>query len=85
MDSDDLMVVGLVSIEDLLELHRWDVAEVAVQALGVVPVDPAEGRELDVFDGLPGPLASGSADELGLVVPVHGLSQGVDAPIVVNS
>ena len=77
MDSDVLMVVGLVSIEDLLELHRWDVAEVAVQALGVVPVDPAEGGELDVLDGLPWRRAGRAADQISLVVAVDGLGQGV--------
>ena len=47
------LAAGLAGVE-LLELGGWDVAEVAVQALGVVPVHPAERRELDLFDGLPG-------------------------------
>jgi hypothetical protein len=34
------------------ELDRWHVTEVAVEAFGVVPVHPAEGRELDFLDGL---------------------------------
>lgn len=76
---------GLASIERLLELGGRDVAEVAVKALRVVPVDPAEGREFEVLDALPRSWTGGSTDELGLVVPVHGLGQGVDAPIVVNS
>jgi len=43
--------------------------EVAVQTVVVVPVEPAEGGELDVLDGLPGPsLARRTADQLGLVV-----------------
>ena len=75
----------MVSIELLLELCGWDVAEVAVEALSVVPVHPSEGRELEVLDRLPGSGASGSADEFGLVVAVDGLGQGIDAPIVVNS
>ena len=33
-----------------LELGGWDVAEVAVQALRVVPVHPSEGGQLDVLD-----------------------------------
>ena len=48
--------------------------------LGVVPVHPPEGGQLDVFDRAPPPLA-GPADQLALVGPVDGLGQGVDAPI----
>ena len=84
-DSDQLFAVGLASIERLLELGGRDVAEVAVEALRVVPVHPAEGRELENFDGLPRLGACGASDEFGLVVAVHRLGQGVDAPIVVNS
>ena len=35
----------MVSIERLLELGGWDVAEVTVEALRVVPVHPAEDIE----------------------------------------
>jgi hypothetical protein len=69
---------------ELLELDGREVAEVAVQALGVVPVHPAERRELDFFDGLPRAGAGRAADQLGLVVAVDRLSQRVDAPIVVK-
>ena len=65
------------SVELLLELRGWEIAEVAVQALGVVPVHPAERRELDVLDGLPRAGAGGAADQLGLVVAVDGFGQGV--------
>ena len=65
------------SVERLLVLGRWPVGEVAVQAGGVVPVHPAQGGEFDVFDGLPRLLAGGSADQLGLVVAVDRLGQGV--------
>src|SRR4051794_13068992 len=51
------------SVEAGLELGGRDVAEVAVQALSVVPVHPAERGELDVFDGLPGAAAGGAADQ----------------------
>ena len=52
--------------------------QVAVQAFVVVPVDPTEGGELDVLDGLPGSsLTGGAADQFGLVVAVHGLGQSV--------
>ena len=52
-----LLGVGLValvgSVEVLLEVGGREVTEVAVQALGVVPVHPAERGELDVVDGSP--------------------------------
>ena len=67
----------LDSIERLLELDGRDVAEVAVETLGVVPVDPAERRELEVLDALPWPGSGGSANELGLVVAVDRLRQGI--------
>ena len=54
MDSDDLVVVGAVSIEGLLVLGRRGVAELAVEPLGVVPVDPTEGDKFDVLEALPG-------------------------------
>ena len=54
-DFDQGLVAPLCSVELRLELDRRDVAEVAVQPLGVVPVDPAQGRQLDVLDGSPGP------------------------------
>ncbi len=76
-----LLGVGLCgpfgSVEVLLELCGREIAEVAVQALGVVPVHPAERRQFDVFDGLSGAAARGSADQLGLVEPDHGFGEGV--------
>ncbi len=41
-----------------------------MQAFGVVPVHPTERREPDILDGLPRSLIR-SADEFGLVEPVH--------------
>src|SRR5581483_1314783 len=64
------------SVVSGFELGGGRVAEVAVEAFGVVPVDPAEGRELDFFDGLPWVL-SRTADQLGLVEAVDGLGEGV--------
>ena len=52
-----------------------------MQACGVVPVVPAEGGELDVLDVLQGSGAGGPANQLGLVVAVDGLGQGVEAPM----
>ena len=54
------------SVVSGFELGGWHVTEVAVKTFGVVPVHPAEGRELDIGDGLPRRLA-GPADEFGLV------------------
>ena len=48
-----------------------------MESLGVVPVHPAERGELDLLDGLPGTLPGGAADQLGLVVAVDRLGQGV--------
>lgn len=64
-------------VERCFELGRWDVAEVAVQTAGVVPVDPTEGRQFYVFDGLPRPGAGGVDGRIGLVVAVHRLRQSV--------
>ncbi len=69
-------VVGLSGSVGLLELCGRGVAEVAVEALGVVPVDPAQGGEFDVVDGAPWPLA-GSADEFGLVEAVDAFGEGI--------
>ncbi len=78
MDFDQGLVGPFRSVERLLELCWWDVVEVAVQAVVVVPVDPAQGGELDILDGLPRPsFTRGTADQLGFVVAIHGLSQSV--------
>ena len=76
-DSDQLFAVGLASIERLLELGGRDVAEVAVEALRVVPVHPAQGRELEIIDRFPRPRFRGPAHKLSLVIAVHRLSEGI--------
>ena len=43
-------MVGSFSIERCLELGGWDVTELAVEALRVVPVHPPQGGEFEVFD-----------------------------------
>jgi hypothetical protein len=75
---DPNQVVGVVhcTVVGGCVLGRGDGADVAVEAGGVVSVDPAEGGEFDVLDGLPASLAA-TANELGLVKPVEGLGQGV--------
>ena len=75
MDSNQLVGV-LCSIEGCFEFGGWDVVAVAVEAGGVVPVYPAEGGELDVVNGAPWALRW-PADELGLVVAVDRLREGI--------
>jgi len=72
----------VVSVVRRLDLGGGAEVELAVQPLVVPPPHVFEGRELDLLDRAPGALA---ADQFGLVEPVHGLREGVDAPIVVNS
>ena len=57
-----------------LELGRWDVAELAVEAPLVEPFDVGEGRELDVVGVAPRALA---ADQFGLVEAVHALAMAL--------
>ena len=77
LDFDQGLVGPLCIVERGFELGRWDVVEVAVEAAGVVPVHPAQGGQFDVLDGLPGPGAGRSVDQLGLVVSVHRLREGI--------
>ena len=77
MDSDQGLVGPLCIVELGFELGRRNVSEVAVEAAGVVPVHPPQGGQLDVLDGLPGPAAGRSIDQLGLVIAVDGLRQSV--------
>ncbi len=64
-------LLGVVTIVLLLVLDRRDVGAPAVQAAGVVPVDPLGQGELDVGQVAPGSLP---ADELGLEQVEHRLS-----------
>jgi hypothetical protein len=50
IDSNRLVGGRERSVVTGFELGRGDVAEVAVEAFGVVPMHPAERRELDVLD-----------------------------------
>ena len=77
MDSDQGLIGPLCIVERGFELGRRNVGEVAVQPAGVVPVDPAQGGQLDVFDCFPRPGAGGSVDQLGLVVAVDCFGEGV--------
>jgi hypothetical protein len=72
----DRRVLRIGGVEGF-ELDGRQIAEVAVQALGVVPVHPTEGGEFDLLDGPLRPLVGRPANELGLVVAVHGFGEGV--------
>lgn len=76
-ESDQVFAVGLDSIERVLELGARDVAEVAVEALRVVPEHPTEGGELEILDRPPRPGPGRPADEFGLALPVHRFGQGI--------
>lgn len=58
LDFDQGLIGPFRSVERVFELRGRYVTEVAVQALVVVPVDPAQDGELDIVDGLPGPSLS---------------------------
>src|SRR5262245_21399683 len=73
VDSDQGLIGPWVIVEGGFEFYGWDVAEIAVQTAGVVPVHPAQGAQFDVFDGLPGPGAARPVDQLGFVIAVDGL------------
>jgi hypothetical protein len=62
------------TVVDLLVFDRGEVVAGRMQPPVVVPVDPFQGGQLDVVDGLPG---SAAADEFGLEQPDLGLGQGV--------
>ena len=64
---------------DVLELGSRDVPRVAVYPLCVVPVDPSQGGEFDVLNGVPRPL-TWSVDQLSLIEAVHAFRESVDAP-----
>ena len=66
MDFDQGLVGPVRSEERLLELCWWNVAEVAVQAIMVVPVHPAQRGELDIVDGLPRASVAGRATQAWL-------------------
>ena len=65
------------SIERRFELCWWDVADETVEAILVVPMDPAEGCKLQLFKGFSRPRMVWSADEFRLVIPVHGLRESI--------
>ena len=55
------------SVERLLELGWGHVAAVVMQPVVVEPVDPGQGRELELVDVVPGSRGVGPVDALGLV------------------
>src|SRR5437870_5497430 len=62
------------TVKRLLELDRREIAERLQQTAAVVPRDPGQRRELDVFDSLPRPAP---ANDLGLEQSDDGLRQRV--------
>ena len=69
------------AIELGLELDWRNVAQAAVQAGRVEPMDPVQRRELQVVDAAPRPFR---ADEFGLVQTDQALGQRVETPIDVK-
>ncbi len=59
----------LLGIVGVLEFGRWDVVEIAVDPLGVIPMNPTQGSQFDVFDAAPRPLIR-SVDQLCFVETV---------------
>lgn len=72
-------MVGLFSIERCLEFGGWDVTEVAVEALRVVPVHPAEGGcqwPLRTAHGRPAEMPAGGHENCS-VIATRSAHQGV--------
>jgi hypothetical protein len=70
----DLLGLLVLTVVDGFVFCGWDVAERAVQAALVPPLDPCQGGQLDLFGGPPGAVA---ADPLRLVQPVDRLGERV--------
>src|SRR6266545_5647591 len=70
----DLLGLLVLTVVDGFVFCGWDVAERAVQAALVPPLDPCQGGQLDLFGGPPGAVA---ADQLRLVQPVDRLGERV--------
>jgi hypothetical protein len=62
------------SVVELLELDRCEVVDGAVGALGVEPLHPSGGGDLDLVDVAPGAFV---VDQLGLVESDLRLREGV--------
>ena len=64
----------MLTVVDLFVLDGGEVAAGAVESSVVVPVDPLQGRDLDVVEAAPGAACS---DDLGLEQPDLALGEGV--------
>jgi hypothetical protein len=64
----------MLTVEELLVLDGVRSWQAVCSRRLLYPVDPFQGRQLDVIEPLPGPVA---ADQLGLEQPDVGLGQGV--------
>ena len=58
----------------VLEFRWWNVAELAVEAAFVVPVNPFSGRDLDIIDADPGAAVS---NQFSFVERVQRLGHGI--------
>ncbi len=65
------------SIERLFELCGRDISNEPVEAFLVMPMNPAEGRQLQLFNGFPGSWVVWSSNEFRLLIAIHGFSQSV--------
>jgi hypothetical protein len=65
------------SIERCFELCWWDVSDETVEAILVMPMHPAESRQLQLFNAFPGSRVFWSPDEFRFVIPVHCFREGV--------
>lgn len=81
MDFDRGLVGPIRGVEGGFEPCGRVAVEVDVQAAGVVLVDPPEGGQLDVLDGLPRPAPGRSLDQLRFVVAVDRLGESIGVAI----
>jgi hypothetical protein len=64
----------VLSVIGSLQIDRWDVAAVFVEAAVVEPVDPFDSGQLDLIDGAP---RLAGLDQFGFVQAVDGFGQRV--------
>ena len=65
---------GVVTVVLVLVFDGWDVADLALQSVGVEPSHPAHGGRLQIVYSTPGTCV---AHALGLVQAHHALGEGI--------